>query len=498
MYRRSYIEKLRRTQIEGKLMELPEIIAFVGIDLLTLIGVVITAIATTKHQLRNIFSSICRSPATEVASYEDVYNKIFSYYKLYGRTDLVIIDKQYLLRCIEALGSTINKESKVKFDKPEHYKFPLICENWWLKSKCPNLLIDNKLVKTKNDRDVLLSDDKLKKSIKFLNSFQIENYPDFLASIGKEIWNGRTFDLCFIKRENNKLELHFALGRYFNYVKYNDLIAKELYFHLYIKNNKEFSKQLQLLWLLNRLLLNMLFSKKLTLRDTVPQDQIFNFEGRPVKLGIIVFVLMKKNDEKYCTFIQKREEHQVEHPGFYNVAPAGAFQPLSVFDKDIIEKQFLFQYTVLREFLEEVYDLEEADRKNRSADPFNIFKIEKEKNSGFRPGKLLLTENEIKEGIPLRNDKYEIIQTGFLIDLVSLKPELTVLLHIKDKKVYSESKEKNEGNWEGQVKEYDIESDDFINFLNENLNINNFSPAGAVALAEGLNYYLTRIKNPDT
>jgi len=45
------------------------------------------------------------------------------------------------------------------------------------------------------------------------------------------------------------------------------------------------------------------------------------------------------------------------------------------------------------------------------------------------------------------------------------------------------------GNWEGPVKPFEIDSDDFNRFLNQNLNIHNFLPAGAVALTEGINYY---------
>lgn len=146
--------------------------------------------------------------------------------------------------------------------------------------------------------------------------------------------------------------------------------------------------------------------------------------------------------------------------------------------------------------MEEIYDLEKADKNNWS-DPFKIFNLS---INNFNIGKLLQGDYNFGEDkIPAKNNEnasiYEIIPTGFLIDLVSLKPELTIVLHIKDTEIYEKSTNNIEGNWEGPVKEFDIESDEFRNFLSQNLNIDNFLPAGAVALAEGLNYYFAEIKN---
>ncbi len=565
-----------------------EIINLVA-SIIGIVGIPYAVIELYTQHLRNTFSTVCRLPAPEVASYDDVYKTIFNYYDLDKNNtndDLAVINKKYLSGCVREHYKAY--EFKYFEDEKDEKQFPLICKSNWLMSNSENLEIINDGLKIENGKlcETSFTDEKLKKSTEdFLRLFQIESYPDFLASIGKEIWNDRTFDLCFKIEENNKLKLQFVLGRYYNYVKYYDIIAKELYFHLYYKKRFPSFKKLKLLpmYLLECFIGQR--SKKNIIRGSVEYENIFDFQKRPVKLGINVFVLMKNDKGSYSTFIQKRGEKQVEYPGFYHVAPAGTFQPLSDFDENIIKQQCHFEYTILRELLEEVYNLEEADKKNKSADPFNIFRLEKRK--GFIPGKRLLSDlfdlsdDEIK--IPDKKDKYlfswdeipgndnrrlkelliqdfgldckiakirkidsktlkvstvknrlslklnyeqneailtiddgrtkkfimkmeknklkiydpkyEIIKTGFLIDLVTLKPELTVLLHIKDIEVYKESKKNIEGNWEGRVKEYDINTEDFRGFLDKNLNINNFLPAGAVAMAEGLNYYFKNKQN---
>jgi hypothetical protein len=75
---------------------------------------------------------------------------------------------------------------------------------------------------------------------------------------------------------------------------------------------------------------------------------------------------MKRRGWGYSTFIHKRKKDQVESPGFYHVVPAGTFQPVSEHD---IETQYSFEFTIFREFLEELFDMEKSDRAYRESDP---------------------------------------------------------------------------------------------------------------------------------
>jgi hypothetical protein len=108
-------------------------------------------------------------------------------------------------------------------------------------------------------------------------------------------------------------------------------------------------------------------------------------------LGIATFCIFNKGNGNFCTFVQKRRDDLVELPGFFHVVPAGTFQPLSVFDDADINAQFSFPFTILRELLEELYNLEEAE-KSRIANPFNVFKmaLTNELVKNFVPGEALV------------------------------------------------------------------------------------------------------------
>ena len=107
------------------------------------------------------------------------------------------------------------------------------------------------------------------------------------------------------------------------------------------------------------------------------------------------------------------------------------------------------------------------------------------------PGKLLF-DNDPDFDKP-KTDKYELIPTGFLVDLTSFKPEITFILFIKDEKLHKVLSDYIRGCWEADIGEYDLTgdkySDNFFKFLNQYLNVNKFLPAGAVAVTEGIKWY---------
>ncbi|MEF8880034.1 MAG: hypothetical protein V5A64_06565 [Candidatus Thermoplasmatota archaeon] len=446
-----------------------------------------------KNRLEKIFENVCKSPATNISKYKRTYNKLFSYYELENtiKNEWNSINVDYFRKNLKGYKIKIRRKNDLL------YKFPVVYKDGWFKSSNPNLAINIKDPKIKleefNRKNHLLYE----RTKEFLANFDVLRYSEFLRSIDKKIWNDVTFDLKNIDKVGDKLELEFIKGCYYNYVDFYELILKELYIYLYTHDDKDNIKQ-------EFSELKNLLPERFIIREKIGTN-FDNFNDRPTKIGINIFVLMKmeegvgpdRNKDKYCTFFQKRGSDQIEFPGFYHVVPAGTFQPLSTFTREIVNRQFNFSYTILRELLEEVYHLDEADKKLRRADPFQIFKMKKgeitvkkngkEVKESFIPGELLGLSDSTE--IDDNNDHYEVIPTGFLIDLTTLKPELTVVLHIKDNKVYQKSKKFFGGNWEGSIWEVEIGSDNFKNFINEYLNIENFLPAGAVAVAEGINYY---------
>jgi hypothetical protein len=72
---------------------------------------------------------------------------------------------------------------------------------------------------------------------------------------------------------------------------------------------------------------------------------------------------------------------------------------------------------------------------------------------------------------------------------------LTSVLWVKDEEVYKKSVEAFSYNWEGLIREFELSPSDvsFQGFLQSYLNTSPFLPAGAVAVAEGLNFFSDRV-----
>lgn len=464
------------------------------INWLSLIGIIFSAFGVwlaliqirsmRKQQLSEKILSgldiVCTTPAPNISPYKDVYRKISEYYKITttntALSDYAFTDKDYITRCI-ARHPTLAVQFR---EAKDLYDFPVITKRNWLMSNNPMLNIQLGMFR---NTDGAKSIDIRKQSKDFLRFFNINNFASYLALKGHKIWNAAIFELvgCEEVGSEKELRLNFALGDYYRYVNNNELLLKELYFELYASLRKDF----------NTKEIRKLLPETYHIRKSIPLDHVFSFENRPTSVGVSAFVIMNKGDGRYCTFIQRRSGNQVEYPGFFHVAPAGTFQPLSEFDSEIIEKQCNFSFTVLRELLEEVFDLEKADR-NKSSDPFNIFKLDIaiNENAKFCPGEILQIHSEAK----LENDMYKIVPTSFSVDLMTLKPHITFVLIIKTPELYQKACLSFRGNWEGNIKEFDIESNEFSRFIERNLNINGFPPGGAIVLAEGIDYYFTKFK----
>jgi hypothetical protein len=454
----------------------PLIVTLVGF-ILTVFGLWRLRRQQRKDEVKAAFLKVCSLPSIEIATYEKVYQALFDFYDLKRFKDIFIPTADYFQDCLQ-------DGYKIFGNKNLHdFKFPLLAKPHWLRSINKRLDIVEFGLESHPAKDKSPISEITKE---FLGYFGAETFASLQACLGKRAWDARTFDLRNIVERENRLELTFNLGSYFNYVNHYEVMARELYFWLYVEQEAIWSS-----YRIRRLLPEKNYIRTSIFHPKKTKDlnsSVFCFELRPVKLGTNNFVIMNKGNGKYCTFIQKRGTAQVEYPGFYHVAPAGTFQPLSEFDDDIIRSQFKFTYTALREFLEEVYDLENADG-NSSVDPFDIFSIPK--RPGFVPGEYL-TNQLIRSKAALRKtENYELITTGLLVDLVTMKPELTTVLYVKNEKLYSQSK--SSGNWEGPVKEYEIGSAEFERFLDRNLNTSAFLPAGAISIAEGIKYFREEI-----
>jgi hypothetical protein len=421
------------------------------------------------EKMRVAFLDICTRPQSELIQLDQLYKSIIDYYRkeIEEIESYTLIDWNYINHCCGQIPN-------IELDKPKNlYAFPLVTKNVYLLSKNPKLHIRYRSFSFDHFEEKNTLDGASKK---FLGKLNIENLSSFISE-RKRIWDQSTFDLYNFEYYLDTLSLDFMRGSYFKYVNRNELLSRESFFQYQIKNDNIDG---------SRLLKEHFLPKENAARSVAYGDDFFDFSNRATTIGFHIFVLMHKGEGKFCTFVQKRGITQVEYPEFYHVVPAGTFQPLAEFDEEVVKRQCNFAFTVLREFLEEVFDMEEIDRDYRSTDPFRIFIMETRK--GFSPGKFLVENVDIKE-LPMESKNYKIIPTGFYVDLMTLKPQLSFVFIIKNEALYKQAIKHFRGNWEGEIQEYDLDDQDFIRFLQRNLHVKRVPPAGAVAFGEGIHYY---------
>jgi len=470
-----------------------------------------------RERVKAAFNAVCTTPAPSIAEYEKIYEDLLSSYGKDERAGYLLTDLDYIHSCIEKIRTSHRPHLPYRQTAPAKYCFPVVSKPEFLLSRNEELRIHFRQIASPATRTASLEETRT-----FLDKFDIGDFATYLRSNDRKLWNARTFELSRIESRKNDVTLSFQLGDYYRYVNNNEPCPKELYFHRYISQLEQFSttvpsrafRQLapQDVGCVKRTVRKMSRCVSRTLqtlrcsvrgedmsdlvpppnliRDAIRLNDLFSAQPRPTCMGISAFVIMNKGNGKYCTFIQKRDSNQVEYPGCFHVAPAGTFQPLCDFDEETIQKQCALAYTVLRELLEEVFGLEEADR-YRGVDPFGIFELNvdvpRRNGKGFCPGKLL----EIGKALEEENHNYRIVPTSFAVDLMTAKPHVSTVLVIKKSELYRQAKRVFKGNWEGNVKEYDIESDDFKSFLEYNFHVDGFPPVGAVTVSEGMAYYWT-------
>lgn len=277
---------------------------------------------------------------------------------------------------------------------------------------------------------------------------------------------------------NGDMRLSFSEGTYEQYISSCEIIYDELLAQLArfpaleelcrtkegIRRNTD---QLYGLW------------DRLPLRQHLAPDQqaLTDFKLRCVKIGInvaLAFRLSKEQDMKedfWVTLISKRSPNLAEYPNVYGVIPAGTFQPCYFRQWPAVhnleqDEEFDLRYTVLREYLEEVFNWGRT------------------KISNLSPKQLLLESKEARDLIELaKGGKARFTWTGFAIALETAKVELSCLLSVDDPYYYKKYEKMLSPNYE---------TSQIIQTLYQEPNIRPFladlpiAPASAMALSLGL------------
>jgi len=462
-------------------------------DVITLVGfpIAILALLWTYRQLRWMYSQISdiekttnlnkqretlrqaiTNPSPKIRSFGDVYSDLIGGYAPTLGNDGLPFSAAYLEKTVGAFfknGIRFSGQGKV----PRNFHFPLAGKRQWMLSENQRFEVVGGLHSF--DR-VELTDHAITSAVNaFIDRFQIGSFAAFLQSSGRKLWDNPTFDITDFTEQKDRIDLKFQVGSYSNYVRTHEIMRHELYYHYVTSGSREIDPT------------------KLDIRKSFGIshfNDLFKYRKRPATLGLSIFPIFYKGNGCYCTFLHKRSDDLVENPGVFHVVPSGTFQPLSIFDESEIKRQCSFSYTTLRELLEELYNLEGAD-KSSASNPFHIFRLAAKPD--FVPGQLLIPDMYFSENvIPAEIPGLMLIKpTAFFINLVPMKPELTLVLLVRDQEVYQKSVRAFHGNWEGSIKEFEIfpNSEKLRVFLEYYLNVSNFLPAGAVAIAEGLDYF---------
>jgi len=281
----------------------------------------------------------------------------------------------------------------------------------------------------------------------------------------RALFNGPTY--CLEKIENGSpFKLQFCSSDYYSYLvacesrtdelvsKYGSIMAED--------ETKRFKKLEQILHIRNKTAHRFIIEK--------------DYSNRFWKLGINVLTVIKFGEDDYRIPISKRSDFLAEFPGRFNLIPSGTFQPGGVMNR---KSEFKLSYTIHREFLEEFFGYENMIHQNENLPPDWFYK------------KL----PEAKSLMELTGGKSFLYSTGFGIDALAYKPELTCMLFINDSKYWEDFKDGFKASWESN-EVFHNESDGasnkgiFVSIkdgqLFDILRSNNIVPASAMALIQGL------------
>lgn len=238
--------------------------------------------------------------------------------------------------------------------------------------------------------------------------------------------NKFTFCLDKIVNENGIISIHCYIGDYFSGIDTCVSLEWELLKAFKENPNASFSD----------------IDQRLKLRNTIEENSnydIFSGNNRFATIGVACLMIYRDKDSRYKFVLGTRSNTGGVgvYPDSVHVAPAGMFQTdfrRSALYRDIyLNEEFNIQKTILKEFLEEIFDLKEY--KNSQASFEEIY------------------EDEIFKCIKpmFDNDTAEIIISGIAMDLFNLRPEICCVMifheynevfdHIKPNDEYEQGKE---------------------------------------------------------
>ncbi len=220
-------------------------------------------------------------------------------------------------------------------------------------------------------------------------------------------WNQLTYDLGTIQQTATSPKLLCKMGTYFHSLATSESLSDEI-LDAYAawpdySPEEAWPKLERRAWLHERV-----------------ADPVADGSHRSSAVGVSTLTIVRvsrRDFDGYKMFISPRSTRVSTSRRRYHVIPSGMFQPfVSDGSPGSLRAQFSVQATVVREFIEELYGVEELETGDGSIDPEAIYR---------RP------EAKLLEGM-LTSGETRLFFTGIAVNLLALRPEVCTLMVIDD------------------------------------------------------------------
>jgi hypothetical protein len=302
--------------------------------------------------------------------------------------------------------------------------FPLIGKRSWILAKPQELTEDDPLPK----RDLLTIDP----PPPHLEGLNIGYQAIATRALERRRlrWNGDSYRVISVANVEERLDFTFGPTTYFNYVDSLEAMAAEL---------ADFA-------LSNPGIL----PSELPRRG--PPDRIFDFRQRPAFAGVNCILFLKNYYRGNASKSRVSAPHQfvlhdrrgdaLEARNTFHVVPAGGHQPAKEFGNN---KEWAIWRTIVREFCEELFNKEEANKLIKGGGDF-------------------IEHPEIKPLIDLffRKPAAKVFLLGIGLDPMTTKPEILAAIVVDWQKVTAAVELHIETNYEGTAKFIDLSHADLL------------------------------------
>lgn len=212
---------------------------------------------------------------------------------------------------------------------------------------------------------------------------------------------------------NNRIKhIYVRLGSYYQNIYTSHILEYELYYAYKKTINQPID--LDIIW------------KYLPYRRQIHANSnnfnvLYSGINRYSLLGVQMFVTFYDHNQKeYVTLLLKRSQNVAAKPGYYQFIPSGGFELYEkekTYNVSVIEENFSFRKVVFREYLEEVFGLDEFKGINLLQNDETTYKI--------------LNHPEVLYLLELIDKQEAFMELlGSAVDLVGLRHELSFILRI--------------------------------------------------------------------